>query len=100
MRIGLNSTDLRIKLLVTRIPRFGVLLYSLPVWAYYVVQIRSSRLLLGWLLLLGANFAMFHYGARIDSGRVRPRIVLLYGTLFIIVLLVGLYGVIQFFESH
>jgi hypothetical protein len=100
MRIGLSFTDPRLKLFVTRIPRFGALLYSLPVWAYYVVQIRSIRLLLGWLLLLGANFAMFHYGARIDSGRVRPRIILLYGTLFTSVLLVGLYGVIQFFESH
>ena len=30
------------------------LLYSLPVWAYYVIQLRSIRLLLGWLLLLGA----------------------------------------------
>jgi hypothetical protein len=97
MRIGLNSTDPRLRLLVSRLPRLMALLYSLPVWAYYVIQLRSIRLLLGWLLLLGANFAMFRYGAAIDSGWVRPRILLLYGTLFTSLMLVGLYGLVQFF---
>jgi hypothetical protein len=97
MRIGLNSIDPRLRLLVTRIPRFMALLYSLPVWAYYVIQLRSIRLMLGWLLLLAANFAMFRYGAAIDSGRVRPRILLLYGTLFTSLILVGLYGLLLFF---
>ncbi|SRR6266542_2917071 len=97
MRIGLNTTDPRLRLFVRRIPRFMALLYSLPVWAYYVVQVRSIRLLLGWLLLLATNFAMFRYGAAIDSGLVRPRVLLLYGTLFAGLIFIGLCGLIQFF---
>jgi hypothetical protein len=80
-----------------RISRFMVLAYSLPVWAYYVVQLRSIKLLLGWLLLLVANVAMFRLGEAIDSGRIKLSILVLYGTLFISLILMGLYGLLQFF---
>jgi hypothetical protein len=96
MWTGLNTVDPRRSLLLWRIPRFMALVYSLPIWAYHAVQLRSIKLLLGWLLLLAANFAMFRYGAAIDSGRIRHRILLLpYGALVISLLLIGLYGILQ-----
>jgi hypothetical protein len=96
MLIGLNTVDPRRSLLLWRIPRFMALVYSLPIWAYHAVQFRSIKLLLGWLLLLAANFAMFRYGAAIDSGRVQHRILLLpYGALVISLILIGLYGILQ-----
>jgi hypothetical protein len=97
MSNGLNTAEPRRRLVWWRIPRFIALVYSLPVWAYYVAHLRSLQLLLGWLLLLAANFAMFRYGAAIDSGRVRPGILLLYGTLFTSLMLIGLRGLLQLF---
>ena len=96
MTIGLNTADPNRRLMLLRIPRLMALAYSLPVWAYYVIDLRSIKLLLGWLVLLAANFAMFRYGAAIDSGQVRRGVLLLYGTLFVSLILVGLYGLILF----
>lgn len=96
MWIGLNTVDHHRRLLLWRSPRLIALVYSLPIWAYHAVQFRSIKLLLGWLLLLAANFAMFLYGAAIDSGRVHHRILLLpYGALVISLILLGLYGILQ-----
>jgi hypothetical protein len=95
MSIGLNAAVPRRSLLWWRIPRFMALVYSLPIWAYHAVQLRSMKLLLGWLLLLAANFVMFRYGAAIDSGRVRRILLLPYGALVISLLLIGLYGILQ-----
>lgn len=95
MCIGLNTADF-LRGLLWRIPRFIALIYSLPIWAYHVVQLRSIKLLLGWLLLLAANFGMIRYGEAIDSGRVQSRIMLLpYGALVITLILIGLYGILQ-----
>jgi hypothetical protein len=77
--------------------RFMVLAYSLPVWAYFAVQLRSIKLLLGWFLLLTANIAMFRLGEAIDTGRIRLGILMLYGTLFIGLTLIGLYGLLRLF---
>jgi hypothetical protein len=93
----LNAVDPRGSFVLRHISRFMVLAYSLPVWAYYAVQYRSSKLLFGWFLLLMANIAMFRLGEAIDSGRIRLGILVLYGTLFISLILVGLYGLLKFF---
>jgi hypothetical protein len=96
MWIGINTADHHRRFLLWRIPRFIAVVYSLPIWAYHAVQLRSIKLLLGWLLLLAANFAMFRYGAAIDTGRVQHRILLLpYGALVISLILIGLYGILQ-----
>jgi hypothetical protein len=97
MSNGLNTTEPRRGLVWWSIPRFIALVYSLPVWAYYVAHLRSIQLLLGWLLLLAANFAMFRYGAAIDAGQVRPILLLPYGALVISLMLIGLRGLLQLF---
>lgn len=93
----LNVTGLCERYVWNNFSRFVVLAYSLPVWAYYLVQLRSAKLLLGWLMLLAGNVVMFRFGASIDSGRVRRSTLVLYGTLFISLILLGLYGLLQLF---
>jgi hypothetical protein len=93
----LNAADPRGSFVLRHISRLMVLAYSLPVWAYYAVQLRSIKLLFGCFLLLMANVAMFRLGGAIDSGQIRLGILALYGTLFISLILVGLYGLLQFF---
>src|SRR6266508_4110219 len=97
MRISLNSADPRLRLLLCRFPRIIASVYSLPAWAYFVIKLRSAWLFFGWLLLLAANIAMFHYGEAIDSGVVRPRILLIYGFLFTSLFIVGLIGILRLF---
>jgi len=97
MRISLNSADPRLRLLLCRFPRIMAIAYSLPVWAYFVIKLRSIWLLFGWLLLLAANIAMFRYGEAIDSGEVRPRNLLIYGFLFTSLIIVGLSGILRLF---
>jgi len=74
-----------------------VIAYSLPVWAYFVIKLRSAWLLFGWLLLLAANVAMVRYGEAIDSDEARPRILLIYGILFTSLIIVGLVGILRLF---
>jgi hypothetical protein len=93
----LNAADPGGRFVLRHISRFIVLAYSLPIWAYYAVQLRSIKLLFGWLLLLVANVAMFRLGEAIDSGRIRLGILVLYGTLFVGLILIGLYGLLKFF---
>jgi len=97
MRISLSSADPRLRLLLRRFPRIMAIAYSLPVWAYLVIKLRSGWLLFGWLLLLAVNIAMFRLGEVIDSGGARPRILLIYGFLFTSLIIVGLTGILRLF---
>jgi hypothetical protein len=82
--------------ILRRILHYGVLAYNLPICAYHALQLRTPLSLLGCLLLVAANGAMFRYGAAIEARRVRRAILLLpYGLLIIGLLLIGLYGFLQ-----
>ena len=96
MSNGLIIADPDRRRALRRIFHYGVLAYNLPVCAYYVLQLRTPQSLLGFLLLMAANGAMFRYGAAIEVGRVRRGILLLpYGLLIIGLILIGLYGFLQ-----